>query len=320
MASDSEALLIFKMRGMSSERSEPQPGQIMEYKEELPQVEEEKAKPPEQKPRAPEKPERRPSPISAEAARASIYYNEGGSYPDPMKYYKEAVKEGSGKVEEVQQARPMGRANSKAMARGRYCTAHPFRNAYAICSYCHRPFCFEDIMEYQKDYYCIEDLDRITAEHSEKLSYEYSTSSLITSFILIGSFLVFVYFANGQLGYIFGYIASSPLLFLGNINLVYVIGLISLAVMIVGLAAAIYILLGSRQGHIAAATISMVAVLFFASQYVGTGTPYFAVVAVLQFAAFLFAVNSASSGALIYDKVYEDWNEYGLAYGYGARF
>jgi hypothetical protein len=54
-------------------------------------------------------------------------------------------------------------------AEGMYCVWHPWRSAYAICHYCHRPFCFEDLVESNGNYYCLEDIDKAGAEQ-ESLS------------------------------------------------------------------------------------------------------------------------------------------------------
>ena len=137
----------------------------------------------------------------------SIYYKEGGDYPTPAEVLQGGDQRRTRARRRMEgRPAPKGRADSREMARGLFCSVHQFRHAYALCAYCHRPFCFEDIVEYQKDYYCIEDIDRVTARYTEKLTNEYSISSLITSFIMIGGFVLFFYYSNGQLGYMFTYI------------------------------------------------------------------------------------------------------------------
>ncbi len=302
MASDPDTLLIFKMRGMSPGSVQQQGGgaPIMEYHE--------------------------PQPAggaagkSAEAPKveqSSIYYKAGAEYPDPIKYYKEAIRE---EKEVVIQTAPRGRSASRAMAKEFSCVAHPFRQAYAICAYCHRPFCFEDIIEFQKDYYCIEDIDRVTEHHQERLTSEYSASSLITSFILTACFVLFLYYSHDQLMYIIGLIAANPVGFAGTVSLAYAVSLASLVVAVLGLGAAVYILLGSRQSHVMASALSIMAVMLFTYQYVSTGTEYLAIITVLEFGAFLAAVHSAASGAVVYNRVRDSAADYALSYGYGGRY
>jgi hypothetical protein len=324
MASDSDTLLIFKMRGIESKPAaapqKAQGGAIMPYHEELPEVE---AQP--QTARSQPKGSRSKAQARSEPqTKSSIYYKESGDYPNPMLYYKEALKEND-KVEPLlvrPTEAPKSRADSKEKAKDLFCSLHPFRHAYAICSYCHRPFCFEDIIEYQKDFYCIEDIDRIETRQTEKLTYEYSSSSLITSFILIGAFLLFLYYTNGQLGYIFNYIITSPSNFLANINLnlSYVTSLLTLGVMLVSFGAALYIFLGSKEGHIGVAVVGILTTALFVYLFATTGTQYMAIIAIFEFGAFLAAVHSAASGAQVYNQIYEKGSEYNLAYGYGAQF
>ncbi len=308
MASDPNSLLIFKMRGMSSESPKTPKPVVAPHREE------------EQKPMpavAVVKPKVKP-----EEQEASIYYKVGGDYPNPMKYYKEALKENAEGREIPMQEAPRGRADSRIKARDLFCALHPFRHAYAVCTYCHRPFCFEDIIEYQKGYYCVEDIDRVESQRTERLTYEYSSANLITAFIMIGAFVLFLYYTNAQLGYIFGYIISDPIGFINNINfnISYIASLVTLGAMVVTFVAALYSLVGSREGHIFLAACSMLTVVLFVYQYIGTQTQYFVIIAAFEFLAFLSSVRSAASSAQVYSQVYEKGSEYTLAYGYGARY
>lgn len=328
MGSDSD-LLIFKMRGLgsptTSTTSAPaeSSSQVMAYPaaEPKPQKAEASSKEAEvprvtrYKPREKGESwgEEKPTP-------SSIYYKEGDDYPNPMKYYKEAIAQNQGDVESAQVPTPRTGAENRAMAKNLYCVAHPFRHAYMICDFCHRPFCFEDIVEYQKGFYCIEDMDKISTRYTDKLTYEYSASSLITSFALLAGFLIYLYYAHSQLAFIVGFMIATPLNFITNIQVSYVVSLLLLLLMVITFGASVYILLGSREGHVTAAVISMLAVMFFVYQYVTIGTEWIAILAVIEFGAFLSAVHSTASGAQVFDTVYEKGPEYGLAYGYGARF
>ncbi|EQD58270.1 hypothetical protein B2A_04436, partial [mine drainage metagenome] len=59
-----------------------------------------------------------------------------------------------------------GEREEREAAEGMYCVWHPWRSAYAICHYCHRPFCFEDLVESNGNYYCLEDIDKAGGEHA----------------------------------------------------------------------------------------------------------------------------------------------------------
>jgi hypothetical protein len=309
-------LLIFKMRGVTQPVPEQQtvaqkaPINVQPQ----PQV-------------APTKPKRIVSPIKKQtfeeerAQSSSIYHKEGEDYPNPLSFYKEAIAQNQVTPAAVQStAAPRGRADSKAKAKDLFCVAHQFRHAYAICSYCHRPFCYEDLVEYQKGYYCIEDIDRATTEYTESLANEYSVSSLITSFLLIGAFVLYLYYSNGSLIYTFDYIFYNLVGFFNAINMSYIVILSTLIVMAVSFVGAFYILLGSKQGHLIASVVSVVAVMLFIYQYIGSGSIYYVIIAAFEFVAFLSAIRSAAAEAQAYSQVYERGPEYGLAYGYGAKY
>ena len=167
---------------------------------------------------------------------------------------------------------PKGRADSREKAKGLFCSMHPFRHAYAICAYCHKLFCFEDIIEFQKDYYCMEDIGSIESKHVQKLSFEYSTSSFVTSSIMLAAFVLFFYYTHAQLVYTFNFVLSNPLGFVTNLgsNFAYLISIVTLGTMILAFGAALYILLGSRGGHMLASMLSIAAVVLLTYQYLGT--------------------------------------------------
>jgi hypothetical protein len=64
----------------------------------------------------------------------------------------------------------------------------------------------------------------------------------------------------------------------------------------------------------------VVAVMLFIYQFIGSGSIYYAVLAGFEFVAFLSAVKSASAEAQAYSQVYERGPDYGLAYGYNAKY
>ena len=134
--------------------------------------------------------------------------------------------------------------------------------------------------------------------------------------------MLFLYYTNTQLGYIFGYLLSDPAGFIANINLnfSYVTSLITLGAMVLSLASGLYILVGSRAGQMLAATFAIITIMLFVYQYVGSQTQYFVIIAAFQFAVFLSSIRSAASGAQVYNQAYEKGPDYPLVFGYGAKF
>ena len=75
------------------------------------------------------------------------------------------------------------------------CTNHPWRPSYALCSYCGRPFCYADTMNFHGKIYCIEDIDqaaRIQLQTSEPpTSFLYLTSLLFASCAVMLVYLIY---------------------------------------------------------------------------------------------------------------------------------
>ncbi|MDE1865456.1 MAG: hypothetical protein KGH94_02345 [Candidatus Micrarchaeota archaeon] len=318
MASDSD-LLIFKMRGVEQvekkEEDQPQAASQPAAAEERPRRMERELRPVTPRP-LPPKSTGAPEP-------SSIYYREEGDYPDPIKFYKEAIAQNASSQTAPLQEAPRSKAESREKAKGMFCSVHQFRHAYAICAYCHRPFCYEDLVDYQKDYYCVQDVDRVTSRYTERLANEYSISNLMASFILIGGFLLYLYYSNGMLGYVISYVAQNPLVVIHGVSLGLGLVIGTLMIMLFSLIGALYILVGSTRARIAVAALSAaaVAVMLFTYQYISSGAIYLLIIAAFEFAAFLAIIHSAASGALSeYNQAPERGTDYKIAYGFNARF
>ncbi len=86
-------------------------------------------------------------------------------------------------------------------AKGLFCEWHPWRPAYAVCSTCHKPYCYEDMSEYNDRYYCLEDIDAATVNAKPRTTFGYNKNSLLSATMFMLTMLVYIYFINGQLYY-----------------------------------------------------------------------------------------------------------------------
>ncbi len=80
------------------------------------------------------------------------------------------------------------------------CVWHPWRQAYAICSYCQKPFCFEDLVEKRGRFYCLEDVDK-TPLPGVKVEHSYESLNMVGGGLLMISFIIFIYFGYSQFVY-----------------------------------------------------------------------------------------------------------------------
>jgi hypothetical protein len=86
-------------------------------------------------------------------------------------------------------------SKSKKLAKGKNCTIHPWRNAYALCAADNLPYCYEDLMDYNGTYYCLDDMEKAaTLEKSTTQTAEkYSMVNMISATLFILVFPMFVY-------------------------------------------------------------------------------------------------------------------------------
>lgn len=178
---------------------------------------------------------------------------------------------------------------SKEAAVGLSCVWHPWRTAYAVCDYCHRPFCFEDIMEHNGHYYCLEDIDAVSGAATvgaAQQGYSYSKMSFASGVLLVLSFAAFLLFANGQLAYLIGYANSVGFFaFISSMTPAYAFAFIGMLVAFFEFVAGMLIFVQSKRGFMTSLAMSLVGTLLFSYQFLSSGTLYALVVGVASFAA-----------------------------------
>jgi hypothetical protein len=166
------------------------------------------------------------------------------------------------------------------------CVWHPWRSAYATCTLCGRPFCFPDIVELNRKYYCLEDIDNAMMKEEGVPAPNYNLM-LISGILLMFSFLVFFYFSNSQILYILTYLHRTGLpSFLAKINYSYAIALIESLFMVLCLIAGLSLFVRSKNGFYLSLFMCLASVVLFSYQYVSTGTLYLGAIAVLCFVSF----------------------------------
>jgi hypothetical protein len=176
------------------------------------------------------------------------------------------------------------KAASMAAAKGQFCAWHAWRPAYAVCNYCHRPFCYEDVEEYNNGYYCLEDIDRVSATHAENVYTSYSNMSFVAAGMLLLSFMIFMLFANAQLAYVINTArAIGVSTFVSSLNTSYEFLLVEFLLAVVSLVSAAMIFMQSKRAY----SIGMVAcigdIVLFSYLFLGSGTIYIAAIAVVAF-------------------------------------
>lgn len=189
---------------------------------------------------------------------------------------------------------------SREAARGRKCAWHPWRESYAICNFCHRPFCFEDIIEYGKNYYCLEDIDAVSSTYKESVSSYGNNMGILAGSLMMLSFLTFFYFANNQVIYVFGYLHNAGVFFfLEHINYSYVAAIVGSLIMVLAFIAALQMFLQSKRRFFTGTLVCIAAVALFSFQYTTTGTLYLGIIDAMTFIAFFALLYSRATISMI---------------------
>lgn len=319
MTVDPNNLLIFKMRQKQQEQvvttGKPLPGTEETPKEPLQNAPAQKpteqvAKTEEPAPAVPPQFRFKPGTPSAPAPQQQILQQPQTKqeetdrlYPHPRNYYDRGTelaeyKEIYGKYMNVK-----GKAQSRSVAKNLFCAWHPWRHSYAICAFCHRPFCFEDITEYKKEYYCIEDIDRVEEKYMVKLTSEYGTTSLITAGMVILVFVLFLYFTRNELLYLASLAQQQGVQsFIFQLNLGYALPIAGVIIMLASLIVSLYSLLAAKRGHIVSIVMGFVAVSYFSYMYVSTAALYFALITALEFVVFLTIIYTSATAIKVFQS------------------
>ena len=189
---------------------------------------------------------------------------------------------------------------NREVAKEYNCVWHPWRKAYAICSYCHRTFCYEDTIEFNRNYYCLEDIDGISTKYEQKASSKNGITGTAAAVLLMIAFIVYFYFANVQVLYILQYINKVSLIyFIGHVNYSYLLALIESILLLMGFSDAILLLIQSKAGFFTGVFICLASITLFSFQLINTTTIYLGIVDAIIFAAFVLLLYSRSVSTAI---------------------
>gem|GEM_PF-4319409 len=176
------------------------------------------------------------------------------------------------------------------------CFNHPWRRAYARCSYCKRPFCYADLVEYHKQQYCLEDLG-YAAESRTKNTSTPNRFTYLASILFLASSLMIFYYTYPQLALITSLIGQVGVRqFLRQLTYSSDVIILSLIFAVAGFVSSVTVLSNSGRRFLVSSGILFVMILFFSYEYLSTtstGTPdYFFYVTIILFLNLLMLVLS----------------------------
>lgn len=181
-------------------------------------------------------------------------------------------------------------------AKGKFCAWHPWRPAYAICDFCHKPYCYEDTVEFSRGYYCLEDIDKISENYAQELYASYSGIGFIAAGLFMFAFIAFVFFASGQLAYIFNSIMSIGWpAFVANINYSYGSALLGLVITVTGVLSAVLIVIQSNKGFTVGLVAGLAETVLFSYQFLSSGLLYMGILSAMGLVALMLLAYSKVS-------------------------
>ncbi len=207
--------------------------------------------------------------------------------------YEEAPKAPVGNTQVP--ARKVSIHEMKKIAEHMGCELHPWRKAYAICDYCKRPFCYEDIIEHGGVYYCLDDIDKVPQSVKQQQTFRYNSLGVVSATFYMFVFLIFMYYSYSNLIALFNAFSTQGLSAFFQTLLQSQELLMAEAVLaLLSLVGGIMIMLQTERSFKIGAAIGLVTVGLFSYQFLNSYMLSYAIVA---------SVSSAGLIMLAYSRV-----------------
>ncbi len=162
-----------------------------------------------------------------------------------------------------------------SVKKGDMCFNHPWRQAYARCSFCKRPFCYADLVGHSGMQYCLEDINHM--EHSvQKATISANRFTYVSSVLFLAGSLLLFYYTYPQFLLMLTQVQLSGLsIFIYNISYINFIVIMSSAFVILGIVSSISILAPSRGRFFLSALMLLAMLLFFPYEYLSSSSTYY---------------------------------------------
>ncbi len=166
------------------------------------------------------------------------------------------------------------RLSKKADLHGVSCVIHPWRQAYAICDYCKRPFCYADIIDFHGNSYCLNDIDQATSiriKHMETPTFFAYISSLLFAL----SSVILIYIMYNPAGFLIADIESVgfSVAILG-VLLQYIFIVVELLITLMSLVSAVVVIKRSNRAFVFGVSVLVLTLLDIGYEYLNSNAPY----------------------------------------------
>lgn len=187
-------------------------------------------------------------------------------------------------------------------AKGKVCINHPWRGAYSLCNYCKRPFCYADLITFEKNFYCLEDIDHISKGNAD-VRYSRNMITMVAGLVMLvdagllilftyPSILVFLHAAQSNIAAAnipavqASTFASSAILFIGAIATTvysYIFQSLYTLVAVLSVVGGLAIVTSSRKGFYFGIIVALITLFSFTYAYLETNLAYTILIAAVAF-------------------------------------
>lgn len=156
------------------------------------------------------------------------------------------------------------------------CINHPWRSAYAYCAVDGLPYCFVDLIEFGGKTYCLNDIDSVLrTEGRSSIPVPRNGFSMFSSALLFVNAAVLYYYTQSQTSFIYALVLKQGVLnFLLSLNALYIFPIADVAVMALGIMAAVAILKKSYALFGIAFIATFVSLVIMVYQYFSSSVGY----------------------------------------------
>ncbi len=195
----------------------------------------------------------------------------------------------------VEQVEMLTKAEEESVnkAKGFTCVNHPWRPAYAVCSYCKRPFCYADLMEYNRSLYCLEDINKVST--GLKVPRKANAFSYLSAMVLFSNAAILLYFTYPQTSYVIDTLFARGLLGVGLLITNYGIALLNTVLVLLGLIAATFIIRPSDRGFLISGMVIALMLMSLSFEYLNSNASYLLITTLISFANMVLLITSKAT-------------------------
>ncbi|MCL4389450.1 hypothetical protein M1397_02465 [Candidatus Marsarchaeota archaeon] len=290
---EKEDMLIFKLRekrGQQQAAVSKAPEPALQAKQATPKAQAKTQAKVQRRAQAPQPTPPQPR-YTAPAAEEAHFFSTSATTMQPVEEAEATLSKQKTKIE----------LESREAALGQQCEWHPWRAAYAVCYACHKPYCYEDISEYDGKYYCLEDIDKARLTAKTNALFVYNKIGIASAGFLIIALPALLYFSSGILTYIGSSIAQQGFNsfiysnFIQNINADYAALFSGMVFVVVEFFAGLMIFAQSNKGYIVGIIAAFASIAAFSYIFIETSAPYSIVVASLSFVGMVLLAYSKNA-------------------------